>query len=276
MNRVYIALLLCIVLSGCITSQEPRVTSVVDGDTVKVNNGNQVETIRIIGIDSPETQTDAGGTGEFGVPPDDTKCLERNADEATEYAREKLLDKNVKLVNPPGTDNRGTFDRKLRVIKMPNGERYGSQLVSQGLARVYDDLGRFSNIGKYEKLERNAKLQQKGLWSCSAVADNGISVFEVRADARGSDTQPPSEYVEIGNTNSSYNFSQLRITDDSNNELTRRNFTLNSNSTIRVHTCKSGEQRSITWNYCSGIWNNGGDTVYIYDGERLIIKLKYE
>jgi endonuclease YncB( thermonuclease family) len=43
-------------LAATVTTEQGRVTSVVDGDTFKVKLGKKVETVRIIGIDTPETK----------------------------------------------------------------------------------------------------------------------------------------------------------------------------------------------------------------------------
>ena len=77
------------------TASPPTVVDVVDGDTVKLNNGR---TVRIIGIDSPATV----------VPGKPVDCW---GPEAADYARQTLLNKSVTVVADPTQDRVDGFGR---------------------------------------------------------------------------------------------------------------------------------------------------------------------
>jgi micrococcal nuclease len=77
-----------------------EVIAVIDGDTIKVLLDNQEESVRYIGIDTPETYRD-------GKP----ACFSK---EASERNRLLVAGREVSLV--ADTDNRDKYDRLLRYV----------------------------------------------------------------------------------------------------------------------------------------------------------------
>lgn len=263
------------------SQQKPIVVDVSDGDTVDVKYPDgSVETVRIFGIDTPEKSTDLSGTSEFGVQSTaaGTACLERYSNQSTSFAEEKLLDKKVQVLTTSG-ENRGDFGRQLRYV-VPVGENrsYGEMVLSEGLARVYDNKGAFDKVSEYNSIEKESKTERKGLWNCSA-GNSDLAITEVRSDALSSDTENPTEFVEITNVGSEkIDIGELRISDDANNSFRLRNETLHPGSITQIHTCDVSEYRSdysVVLDYCSGLWNNDGDTVRILSPETNI-RLRYE
>lgn len=103
------------------------VTSVVDGDTLKLTIDENTETIRMIGINSPEKGA----------------CFYNEAkDRLTEIA----LDKEVKVELDPTQGERDKYDRLLAYIWI--GERnLNQQMIREGLAREYT----YDESYKYQK-----------------------------------------------------------------------------------------------------------------------------
>lgn len=132
------------------------VAKVVDGDTIKLETG---ETIRYIGIDTPETKH----------PNKPIQCYGREASQKnTELVEGKtvFLEKDV--------TNKDRYDRFLRYIYIINPEAtdeaifVNEYLVEQGYARLYT----YPPDVKYDQLIRNAETAaregERGLWkACS-------------------------------------------------------------------------------------------------------------
>lgn len=144
------------------------VTRVVDGDTVDVRfpDGSE-DTVRLIGIDTPEVHV-ANEPGEYeGVPDTDdgALCLRRAGHEATDYAATRLDGANVTLAFDPRTDRRGGYDRLLAYVYV-DGDNLNRELVVAGHARVYDT--EFSLRDAFETGERGAQSDPRGLWACQS------------------------------------------------------------------------------------------------------------
>lgn len=148
-------LLVAVVLvSGCAPSAaaatDPAVTvsRVVDGDTVHAGG----MTIRVLGIDSPETVK----------PNTPVQCGGR---EASAFAHRLLDGQHVTLVADPTQADVDRYKRTLRYIRLADGTDYSTAIVAAGWARVYTYQHR--PVLEYQRLEQaqqSAVAARRGLW----------------------------------------------------------------------------------------------------------------
>lgn len=130
------------------------VTDVVDGDTIKVQDGR---TVRIIGIDAPESVAPNASEGCFGP-------------EASAFATATLLGERVTLTPDPTQDAFDVYGRTLAYVDLSGGRDYSVLAVESGhgYAYIYDtEPARFSSI---KVAEGAAKLAGRGVWSPTCVA----------------------------------------------------------------------------------------------------------
>jgi len=147
---------------------EVDVVSVTDGDTADVEfPEGQVETVRILGIDTPETGNTDERLQEYeGI--DDGPALKNKGDDATDYARDKLPEgETVTLSFDENEGLRGNFGRLLGFLELPDGSVYNATVIEDGWARVYDSG--LANHDEYWDLERAARDAGDGIWDISDV-----------------------------------------------------------------------------------------------------------
>lgn len=141
------------------------VTRVIDGDTVDIRYANgTTETVRLLGVDTPETPPNTVSPGEFeGIP--DTEAgrdhLVSWGGNATELAERTLAGKEVRLVVDPESDRRGGYGRLLAYIYV-DGENFNSLLLSNGYARLYESEFRLRD--SFAAAEATAQQERVGLW----------------------------------------------------------------------------------------------------------------
>jgi len=154
------------------TDAEATVERVVDGDTVEVRfDDGSTETVRLLGVDAPETRADSE-PGEFeGVPDTDAgrTCLRRAGEEATVFARERLAGERVRVRTDPQADRRGGYGRLLAYVSVVDGatgsdRSFNEQLLERGHARLFDST--FERRDRFTNLEREARAAGDGLWRC--------------------------------------------------------------------------------------------------------------
>lgn len=131
-----------------------RILSVVDGDTIKVRAYRARKsryTVRLIGIDTPETKRPGVGV-ECGGP------------EAT--ASMKAMAKRgrrVILKTDPTQDTTDRFGRLLAYVYVGRRQLNVTQ-VSKGWSKTYVFRKRFQQYSRFKRAERIARSRDRGVW----------------------------------------------------------------------------------------------------------------
>jgi micrococcal nuclease len=172
-----VALLAVAGCTGALSGQQPQPTGenrtatvvyVVDGDTldVRFQDGTE-ERVRLLGVDTPEVHEGVSPDEFEGVPDTEAgrSCLRSWGERASEYARARLDGETVRVEFDPESDRRGGYDRLLAYVVVEN-ESFNRVLVANGYARLYDTA--FTQRDAYARLERRARENGTGLWSCAS------------------------------------------------------------------------------------------------------------
>ncbi|MFC4989704.1 thermonuclease family protein [Saliphagus infecundisoli] len=174
-------------------AREATVTRVIDGDTVEVQFADgETDTVRLIGVDTPETTLSDVSPGEYEGFPDTQGSrdhLYNWGQEASQYATNELEGQEVRVVTDGDSDRRGSFGRLLAYIY--TGEtNFNLALLEGGYARVYDST--FSLRSDFDNAEENARQNGVGLWDFEAEATP-------TATPTPTPTPTPTETPESGN-----------------------------------------------------------------------------
>lgn len=163
LSRAWIALTALVVASGCVQAGEgARVVDVADGDTMDVKFNGSTETVRLIGLDTPETSQPVS-PGEYGLEnsSQNRECLSSWASRASRQA-EELNGKPVRLVHG---GERGYYDRLLGYIYTENSSvSFNRRMVREGYGRMYES--RFSKRASFLEAQSAARAENLGVWSC--------------------------------------------------------------------------------------------------------------
>lgn len=123
----------------------------IDGDTIKANINGNIETIRFLAIDTPETK--------YSTKDKD----EPYAKEASEYTCDSVSNGKVEIEYDEKSDKTDKYGRYLGWIFV-NDNLLQKELISLGYAKVkyvYDDYKYVDVLKKEEKLAKENKL---GIW----------------------------------------------------------------------------------------------------------------
>ncbi|WP_231188414.1 lamin tail domain-containing protein [Haladaptatus sp. DYF46] len=251
-------------------SQQVTVTNVVDGDTLDVQYENgTTDTVRLLGVDTPETYGENTPDEWEGVPNTQAgkDCLHSEGEDAKAFMKNNLEGKQITLKFDSESDHRGYYGRLLAYVYY-GGEDYNYKLIESGQARVYDST--FSKSSSYYSAESSAQNTEHNAWTCRNVDSSGasVSISQIHEDAAGNDNNNLNdEYVVFKNTGStSIDLSGWTVTDESGKTYTFSSLTLSPSQTVTLHS-GSGSDTSgdVFWDRSTAVWNNGGDTVLISD-----------
>lgn len=127
-----------------------RVTRVVDGDTVRVRVGGTQDTVRYIGVDTPESVK----------PNSPVECFGK----AASARNEQLVDgADVRLV--VGEEARDRFGRLLAyVYRQADGRFVNAELIRGGFAKPLTIRPNVRHAAIFDRLADEARQARRGLW----------------------------------------------------------------------------------------------------------------
>ena len=131
-------------------TEEWTVVRVVDGDTIDVTRGgNDTDTVRLLGINTPETHHP-------------TKPVECFGPEAAAFTEEHLAGRSVQLEDD--IERRDRYGRRLAYVVV-DGERFNDELLRRGYARLLVIEPNHAHARTMLSEELDAKRAGRGLWS---------------------------------------------------------------------------------------------------------------
>lgn len=157
--------------SAPVDRDDYRVTKVVDGDTIRVLRDGVEETVRLIGIDTPETI-------------DPRKPVQCFGKEASARTLSMLGGKEVRLLGDDSQDVRDKYGRLLAYVYLPDGTLVNQELILEGYAHEYTYRVPYKFQVAFKESERNARAMGAGLWADGAC---GLS------SSTSSSVSPPPE-----------------------------------------------------------------------------------
>jgi micrococcal nuclease len=142
-----------------------KVREVIDGDTLEIQFKNGIkDTVRLLGIDTPETSAGDTFPEEFNRP--DTEEGRRNlarwGRKASRWLKSRInAGDKITLRFDDRSDYRGSYNRLLGYL-IHDGTNLNAELIRHGLARVYP--APFSLRKQFNAAQQQAKREGSGVW----------------------------------------------------------------------------------------------------------------
>ena len=139
------------------------VTKVVDGDTLKIKHNGQEESVRLIGIDTPESKANKKAKKDAERSKADVGSITSLGKEAAKYT--------ATLVKP-GDEVKIEFDirprdqygRLLGYVYLSSGKMLNEEIIKAGYANVMTYPPNVRYQEKFLKGYKEARDNKKGLW----------------------------------------------------------------------------------------------------------------
>lgn len=136
-----------------------RVTSITDGDTIKVDIGGRIETVRFIGMDTPETK-------------DPRKPVQCFGQEASSKMQSFAQSKYVRLEADASQGDRDKYGRLLRYVYLEDGRNIAYEMIKGGYAHEYTYKVPYKYQEQFKAALAHARSVNAGLWSPQTCAGN--------------------------------------------------------------------------------------------------------
>lgn len=151
------------VVKGIETTQPGlyHVSRYSDGDTITIDMNGTPQTIRFIGVDTPETH-------------DPRKPVQCYGPAASAYTKNTMTaaGSKVRLAADSLSSNRDRYNRLLRYVYLTDGTMMNQKLIEDGYGFYYPYFP-FSKSKDFEVAQNQAKAAGRGLWSnCAPIAND--------------------------------------------------------------------------------------------------------
>lgn len=131
-----------------------------DGDTITINMNGHNETVRMIGVDTPETHH----------PELPVQCY---GPAASAFTKNLIGEQKVRLEADPTNQNRDRYDRLLRYVYLADGRLAQEELIKNGYGFAYTQFP-FTKTEAFVAWQNEAREANRGLWgNCTATEENG-------------------------------------------------------------------------------------------------------
>ncbi|MDB5238040.1 MAG: Micrococcal nuclease [Candidatus Kaiserbacteria bacterium] len=138
------------------------VVKVVDGDTITIDMNGKNTTVRLIGVDTPETV-------------DPRKVVQCFGKEASDKTKQILTGQYVRLELDPSQGTLDKYGRTLAYVYAPSnsdpaGILVNKYLIAEGYGHEYTYDLPYKYQSEFKAAEKTAREQKKGLWADAACA----------------------------------------------------------------------------------------------------------
>lgn len=135
------------------------ITSVVDGDTVKIDIDGKITTFRLIGMNTPEVVD----------PRTPVQCF---GQEASNKAKELLSNQKVRIEKDPASGEVDKYGRSLAYIYREDGLFFNKHMIEQGYAYEYTYDIPYKYQAEFKEAQKSAQDNKRGLWSTDTCSGN--------------------------------------------------------------------------------------------------------
>ncbi len=155
--------ILALLSSSLHAQQTTTVVRVVDGDTLKVRYLIKEESIRLIGIDTPESRVNKKAKRDAKRSGQDIKTIIEMGKRATEYV-ESLVKPGDLITIEFDAQQRDRYGRLLGYVYLSNGKMLNEEIVKAGYAYVMTIPPNVKYQDRFLKAYQEARERKRGLW----------------------------------------------------------------------------------------------------------------
>ncbi len=168
MDKTKITIILTLSILAFLSSplhaqQTTTVKRVVDGDTLKVRYWGKEESIRLIGIDTPESRVNKKAKRDAKRSGQDIKTITAMGKRATEYV-ESLVKPGDLITIEFDAQERDRYRRLLGYVYLSNGKMLNEEIVKAGYANIMTIPPNVKYQDRFLKAYREARERKRGLW----------------------------------------------------------------------------------------------------------------
>jgi micrococcal nuclease len=144
-------------------TESATVKRVVDGDTLKINYQGQEESVRLIGIDTPESKKNKKALKDAGRSGQDVDQITAMGKEAAKYTR-AIAREGDRVTIEFDVQKRDKYKRLLGYVYLENGRMLNEEIIKAGYASPMTIPPNVKYQDRFLKAYREARGAKRGLF----------------------------------------------------------------------------------------------------------------
>jgi micrococcal nuclease len=162
--RGFLILLIVLILALPLQAKDSvTALSIVDGDTLRINYQGREESIRLIGIDAPESRPNKKAEKDAQRSGEDLKTILAMGKKSTGYVK-TLVKPGDKMSIEFDVQTRDKYGRLLGYVYLSNGKMLNEEIVKAGYANVMTVPPNVKHQERFLRAYREARENGRGLW----------------------------------------------------------------------------------------------------------------
>ena len=139
------------------------VVRVIDGDTLKINYNGQEESVRLIGIDTPESRINKKAERDSKRTRKDIQLIISQGREATNYVK-SVVESGDSIEIEFDVQTRDKYGRLLGYVYLSDGKMLNEEIVRAGYASLMTYPPNVKYQERFLGAYKEARNNNRGLW----------------------------------------------------------------------------------------------------------------
>ena len=145
------------------TNENATVVKIIDGDTIKINYKGKEGSVRLIGIDTPESKANKKAKKDAGKTGRDVETITAMGKEAVNFTK-SLVEPGDRVLVEFDVQARDKYGRLLAYIYLPSGKMLNEEIVKAGYATIMTYPPNVKYEERFLRAYREARESKRGLW----------------------------------------------------------------------------------------------------------------
>jgi micrococcal nuclease len=145
-------------------SQAATIISIVDGDTLKIRLNGKEESLRLIGVDTPESRDNEKAERDSSRTGQAMKTILAQGKLATQYLQ-KILREGDPIKIEFDVQTRDKYQRLLGYVYLKNGRMLNEEIARAGYANIMTVPPNVRYVARLVAAVTDARNNKRGLWA---------------------------------------------------------------------------------------------------------------
>lgn len=163
LKRLLLTGLLALVGLSLYAQEIAKVVKVTDGDTLKIEINQIKDTIRLIGIDTPESKANNKAYKDAYKSKQTIEIITEMGKRAANYTK-SLVKKGDTVKIEFDIEKRDKYKRLLGYVYLSNGKMLNEEIIRAGYASPLTYPPNIKYVDRFKKAYTEARTAKRGLW----------------------------------------------------------------------------------------------------------------